>query len=156
MSFGFFNLLSTSSDRGKSSPDFYSHKHVIKYACHSGWNECGIPESPSGKENINYRNRAFLCFEEIPVFRFAPTGMTGRGQGDSSMSREMTVRGKEKPMVEIERKEDTTPICPHCKTELKKIWFQELRGVLGRRYIYFCPHCKSTLGVSHRKGFWMG
>ena len=42
------------------------------------------------------------------------------------------------------------------KTEIKKIWFQELHGVLGKRYIYFCTKCKSVLGVSHRKGFWMG
>ena len=27
---------------------------------------------------------------------------------------------------------------------------------LGKRYVYFCPNCKSVLGVSHRKGFWMG
>jgi hypothetical protein len=31
-----------------------------------------------------------------------------------------------------------------------------LRGFLGRRYLYFCPHCRKVLGVSHRKGFWMG
>jgi hypothetical protein len=59
-------------------------------------------------------------------------------------------------MVDLEMKDDVKPICFHCKTELAKIWLQELRGILGKRYIYFCPHCRATLGVSHRKGFWMG
>jgi hypothetical protein len=26
----------------------------------------------------------------------------------------------------------------------------------GKRYIYSCPSCNNVLGVSHRKGFWMG
>jgi len=59
-------------------------------------------------------------------------------------------------MVELEEKHDVAPICPHCETSLTKIFFHQLRGFLGRRYIYFCPHCNKVLGVSHRKGFWMG
>jgi hypothetical protein len=59
-------------------------------------------------------------------------------------------------MLELERKEDVKPICPHCQQQLTAMWHQELRGAFGRRYIYFCPHCKKVLGVSHRKGFWMG
>lgn len=59
-------------------------------------------------------------------------------------------------MIEIEEKNDVSPICPYCKTELRRVWYQLLMGMLGKRYIYFCPNCKSTLGVSHRKGFWMG
>ncbi|MHC4715916.1 MAG: hypothetical protein ACYS5V_03035 [Planctomycetota bacterium] len=59
-------------------------------------------------------------------------------------------------MVRLESKEDVTPICPHCSGEMHTLWMKELFGVLGRRYIYFCPHCRKVLGVSHRKGFWMG
>jgi uncharacterized protein with PIN domain len=59
-------------------------------------------------------------------------------------------------MVSLERKEDVRPICPHCEAELEKVWMQELEGVLGKRYVYFCSHCRKVLGVSHRKGFWMG
>jgi hypothetical protein len=59
-------------------------------------------------------------------------------------------------MIEIEEKNDITPLCPHCKTGLNKVWYQQLLGILGKRFIYFCPNCKSILGVSHRKGFWMG
>ena len=59
-------------------------------------------------------------------------------------------------MIQLEQKENTTPICPFCKDELNTIWFQELSGFLGKRFAYFCPKCRSILGVSHRKGFWMG
>jgi uncharacterized protein with PIN domain len=59
-------------------------------------------------------------------------------------------------MMPLERKEDVQPVCPHCETELSKVWMRELESVLGKRYIYFCPNCRKVLGVSHRKGFWMG
>jgi hypothetical protein len=59
-------------------------------------------------------------------------------------------------MITSEERNDITPICPHCKATLSNIWFRELGGVLGKRYLYFCPSCKCCLGVSHRKGFWMG
>ena len=51
---------------------------------------------------------------------------------------------------------DATPLCPHCEKPLKEVWFKEIPGFLGKRYIYFCSLCQKTLGVSHRKGFWMG
>lgn len=59
-------------------------------------------------------------------------------------------------MVHLEMKEDVQPICPHCSTELRTLWMQILRGIMGKRYIYLCPKCRKVLGVSHRKGFWMG
>jgi len=59
-------------------------------------------------------------------------------------------------MTTIEERNDVVAVCPHCKAELKVVWFQQLRGILGKRYLYFCSQCKSSLGVSHRKGFWMG
>jgi len=59
-------------------------------------------------------------------------------------------------MIETEQKEDVSPICPHCSQPLEGLWFRELRGVFGRRYVYFCSQCRKILGVSHRKGFWMG
>jgi uncharacterized protein with PIN domain len=58
--------------------------------------------------------------------------------------------------MELKQKEDVKPICPHCEEQLKEVWFRELRGFLGKRYIYLCSHCRKLLGVSHRKGFWMG
>jgi uncharacterized protein with PIN domain len=59
-------------------------------------------------------------------------------------------------MMILENKEDVEPVCPHCLSELRSIWMRELKGVLGKRYVYFCPHCRKVLGVTHRKGFWMG
>lgn len=59
-------------------------------------------------------------------------------------------------MIEAEERQDIRPVCPHCKTEVSRIFFRRLTGVFGKRYIYFCVHCRAVLGVSHRKGFWMG
>ena len=58
--------------------------------------------------------------------------------------------------MEVKEKNDVTPICPHCAESVREVWFRELKGMLGRRYVYFCASCKKVLGVSHRKGFWMG
>ncbi len=59
-------------------------------------------------------------------------------------------------MIRSEEHEEINPICPHCEQELLKLWFREVETLFGKRYVYFCPHCKKVLGVSHRKGFWMG
>ncbi len=59
-------------------------------------------------------------------------------------------------MLPVEEKNDVTPVCPHCGKELEKVWCRELESLFGKRYIYFCPECRKVLGVSHRKGFWMG
>ena len=59
-------------------------------------------------------------------------------------------------MLELEQQDKVTPLCPHCGLALRTVWFRELRSALGKRYIYFCPDCRKVLGVSHRKGFWMG
>jgi len=59
-------------------------------------------------------------------------------------------------MINIKENNSEVPVCPHCKTEVNNMWFQELVGFLGKRYVYFCANCKSVLGISHRKGFWMG
>ncbi len=59
-------------------------------------------------------------------------------------------------MIPCEERNDVTPICPHCEAPLDRLHCRRLMSVFGKRYIYFCPHCRKTLGVSHRKGFWMG
>ena len=59
-------------------------------------------------------------------------------------------------MIELKEKEDVNPLCPHCSEPVMELWFRELRTTLGRRFIYFCARCQKVLGVSHRKGFWMG
>ncbi len=59
-------------------------------------------------------------------------------------------------MVQLVEERDGAPICPHCETTLRAIHFKSLSTRLGRRYVYYCGQCKKVLGVSHRKGFWMG
>jgi hypothetical protein len=59
-------------------------------------------------------------------------------------------------MIDLVEKKDIEPICPHCQQRLSEVFFQRLRSFLGRRYLYFCPGCHKALGVSHRKGLWMG
>ena len=59
-------------------------------------------------------------------------------------------------MIQLQQKNDVQPVCPHCSEAVTEIWFRELHGMLGRRYVYFCAHCRQVLGVSHRKGFFMG
>ncbi|MFB0565715.1 MAG: hypothetical protein ACETWK_08570 [Candidatus Aminicenantaceae bacterium] len=48
------------------------------------------------------------------------------------------------------------PICPYCESEIRMIYMKEIKSHLGRRYLYYCANCLKVLGVSHRKGFWMG
>ena len=61
------------------------------------------------------------------------------------------------PMPTLTSESRVLPKCPHCEKDLNDVSFSELRGSFwGKRYIYFCPSCRKTLGVSHRKGFWMG
>lgn len=56
----------------------------------------------------------------------------------------------------VEDRDDVTPVCPHCDAQLTRLLARELRANFGRRYAYLCPHCRKVLGISHRKGFWMG
>lgn len=48
------------------------------------------------------------------------------------------------------------PLCLHCAQPIHEVRCHALQSTFGKRYIYFCPLCKKVLGVSHRKGFWMG
>ena len=59
-------------------------------------------------------------------------------------------------MIQIEERHDVTPLCPHCAEPVRSIHYRQLEGFLGRRYMDFCAVCQKVLGVSHRKGFWMG
>ena len=59
-------------------------------------------------------------------------------------------------MIGLKQKDDAKPLCAHCSEPLAELWFQELKSSFGRRYVYFCSRCRKVLGVSHRKGFWMG
>jgi len=51
---------------------------------------------------------------------------------------------------------DVSAKCPHCERVLEGVISQRLDEPLGKAYIWSCVHCHKVLGVSHRKGFWMG
>jgi len=59
-------------------------------------------------------------------------------------------------MLDLQKVDEVAPVCHHCEEELGVVWFRELKSLAGRRYIYFCPNCRAILGISHRKGFFMG
>jgi len=59
-------------------------------------------------------------------------------------------------MIELDERKGDSPICPHCEKIVKVLHYQQIKGWLGRRYIYFCSSCSKVLGISHRKGLWMG
>lgn len=64
--------------------------------------------------------------------------------------------------VTVRENRHLVPLCPHCDTPLATIDARQIgaTGTLtsrfGKRFIYACPACNKALGVSHRKGFWMG
>lgn len=59
-------------------------------------------------------------------------------------------------MIEARERQDVVPLCPHCSEAIHEVSFRKLSGLLGKRYVYFCGACRKVLGVTHRKGFWMG
>ena len=63
---------------------------------------------------------------------------------------------KRRPLPVVEADESFTPICPHCEKEIKGLVQQQLDAVSGKAFVWLCPGCRRVLGVSHRKGFWMG
>lgn len=58
--------------------------------------------------------------------------------------------------IRIEENTTRTPICPHCEREVTNLSARKVQSPWGVRFLYFCSHCRKVLGVSHRKGFWMG
>ena len=58
--------------------------------------------------------------------------------------------------ITLTKADDVAPLCPYCNAEIKTILYKEIYGTFGRRFLYFCPDCRKTLGISHRKGLLMG
>ncbi len=59
-------------------------------------------------------------------------------------------------MIQLEESNGVTPLCPYCEKPQETILFRTMKTLLGKRYVYFCSGCNKILGISHRKGFWMG
>jgi len=58
--------------------------------------------------------------------------------------------------ITIRENYPASPVCPHCNKEILEIAARPVESTLGVRYIYFCTECRKVLGISQRKGFWMG
>ena len=59
-------------------------------------------------------------------------------------------------MIEIKENAREVPVCPHCEKEIIRLNSREVKSQFGVRFIYYCGECQKVIGVSHRKGFWMG
>jgi uncharacterized protein with PIN domain len=59
-------------------------------------------------------------------------------------------------MIDVIETENENPVCPHCEKAIVRIFAKKIKASFGVRFIYFCSNCKKVLGVSQRKGFWMG
>lgn len=59
-------------------------------------------------------------------------------------------------MISVKENSGTQPRCPHCGEEIHTINSHRVISTFGKRWIYSCTSCNRSLGVSHRKGFWMG
>ena len=64
--------------------------------------------------------------------------------------------GGMKRNITVNEDDSKDPICPHCSAQVSSISVRKIESVLGVRYLYYCSRCSKVLGVSHRKGFWMG
>lgn len=64
--------------------------------------------------------------------------------------------------IQVEEDPTLVPDCPHCGVALATIRTRMLavtgspKSRFGKRYAYACSGCNRLLGISHRKGFWMG
>lgn len=58
--------------------------------------------------------------------------------------------------IRIREDFSATPLCPHCGREIRELAARRVESMLGVRFLYYCCECHKVLGVSHRKGFWMG
>ena len=59
-------------------------------------------------------------------------------------------------MINLVENDRVSPLCPHCEKQVTTLNCQKIKSGLGVRFLYFCGQCHKTLGISHRKGFWMG
>lgn len=61
----------------------------------------------------------------------------------------MAKSSTETPFALVDR-EDLSPMCPHCGTEVFEVYRKGTGVALGqgRTTIYFCSHCQNVLGFS--------
>ncbi|MDY0296214.1 MAG: hypothetical protein RB296_02755 [Acidobacteriota bacterium] len=58
--------------------------------------------------------------------------------------------------IQVKDPGDVYPVCPHCDSEVRQVYQRQVKTQFGKSYIFYCSNCRKVLGVTHRKGFWMG
>ncbi|MCK5126423.1 MAG: hypothetical protein KAR42_09220 [candidate division Zixibacteria bacterium] len=55
--------------------------------------------------------------------------------------------------LQLSKREDIAPICPHCSNELNHMYYRTkgLGLFVGKNVIYFCPHCHKILGIGQSR-----
>lgn len=48
------------------------------------------------------------------------------------------------------------PVCPKCDEPTEGLMSVRIQSDMGKANVWCCPRCHAILGVTHRKGFWMG
>ncbi len=66
------------------------------------------------------------------------------------------IAGMTTPSVRIREDFPAASVCPHCGKDIHELAARRVESFLGVRFVYYCAECRKVLGVSHRKGFWMG
>lgn len=66
----------------------------------------------------------------------------------------MAERQQKAPWTLVDR-EDLSPVCPHCDRSLTEVYRRGVGFPLGegRTLVYFCPHCRRTLGFAQGRVF---
>jgi hypothetical protein len=52
--------------------------------------------------------------------------------------------------------EGSHPVCPKCEKSTDGLMSVKIQSDMGKAFVWCCPRCHAILGVTHRKGFWMG
>ncbi len=83
-------------------------------------------------------------------------GSGSRAGVDSGKEAVDTMAGSQQkaPWALVDR-EDLSPVCPHCDRALTEVYRRGVGFPLGegRTLVYFCPHCRRTLGFAQGRVF---
>jgi len=55
--------------------------------------------------------------------------------------------------LDIIKRNDLTPVCPHCSKELTEVYSKSkgIGFIEGKNVLYFCPHCMKVLGLGQSR-----
>ena len=68
----------------------------------------------------------------------------------------MAIFKRQPTMNDYRMPDETYPRCPHCESRIDGLMSRQIIADMGKAYAWACPQCQAVLGVTHRKGFFMG